>query len=179
MKTTCIYIYAYPMSPTSMSGSCRIAMLKDSGRSWVITCHSWEIGKILLLLLSYYYHIEYIYIYIRMIIGDRAEWYFGSELGQAFERGSDCTCSACVDWGPSVAVNGSQVTDLLSWAHTYLWEREGLLRSCHGFLLFLNWLIGGGDGGGLSTTLSPGLRSGGLESKFGQGPGPRDRSGMG
>ena len=35
------------------------------------------------------------------------------------------------------------------------------------------------DGGGLSTTLSMGLRSGGLESKFGQGPGPRDRSGMG
>ena len=27
-------------------------------------------------------------------------------------------------------------------------------------------LIGGGDGGGLSTTLSPRLRSGGLESKF-------------
>ena len=28
------------------------------------------------------------------------------------------------------------------------------------------------DGGGLSTTLSPGLRSGGLESKFGRGPRP-------
>ena len=35
--------------------------------------------------------------------------------------------------------------------------------------------IGGGDGGGLSITLSPGLRSGGLESKFGRGPGPLDR----
>ena len=34
---------------------------------------------------------------------------------------------------------------------------------------------GGGDGGGLSTTLSPGLRSGGLESKFGRGPRPLDR----
>ena len=32
---------------------------------------------------------------------------------------------------------------------------------------FLDRLIGGGDGGGLSTTLSPGLRCGGLESKFG------------
>ena len=31
------------------------------------------------------------------------------------------------------------------------------------------------DGGGLSTTLSPGLRSGGLEFKFGWGPGPLDR----
>ena len=34
---------------------------------------------------------------------------------------------------------------------------------------------GGGDDGGLSTTLSPGLRSGGLESKFGRGPGSLDR----
>ena len=39
-----------------------------SGISRVITCHSREIGKILLLLL-YYYHIEYIW----MIIGDRVE----------------------------------------------------------------------------------------------------------
>ena len=44
-----------------------------------------------------------------------------------------------------------------------------------GFWLFMDQLIGGGDGGGLSTALSPGLRSGGLESKFGRGPGPRDR----
>ena len=36
-----------------------------------------------------------------------------------------------------------------------------------------------GKGGGLSTTLRPGLKGGGLESKFGQGPGPHDRSGMG
>ena len=44
---------------------------------------------------------------------------------------------------------------------------------------FPDRLIGGGDGGGLSTALSPGLRSGGLESKFGRGPGPRDRREMG
>ena len=31
------------------------------------------------------------------------------------------------------------------------------------------------DGRGLSTTLSPGLRSGGLEFKFGRGPRPLDR----
>ena len=37
--------------------------------------------------------------------------------------------------------------------------------------LFPDQLIGGGDGGGPCTALSPGLRSGGLESKFGQGPG--------
>ena len=53
--------------------------------------------------------------------------------------------------------------------------REGLLLSCRGFRLFLDRLIGGRDGGGLSTALSLGFRSGGLESKFGQGPKPRDR----
>ena len=54
-------------------------------------------------------------------------------------------------------------------------SREGSLLSCHGFWLFPDRLIEGGDGGGLSTTLSPGLTSGGLESKFGRGPGPLDR----
>jgi hypothetical protein len=47
----------------------------------------------------------------------------------------------------------SQVTDLLSRAHTCLWEREGLLLSYHGLR-------------GLSTTLRSGLKCGGLESKF-------------
>ena len=54
-------------------------------------------------------------------------------------------------------------------------SREGLLLSCHGFWLFQGRLIGGGDGGGLGTTPSLGLRCGGLESKFGRGPGPLDR----
>ena len=47
-------------------------------------------------------------------------------------------------------------------------HREDLLLSCHGFRLFLDRLIGGRDGGGPCTALSPGLRSGGLESKFGR-----------
>ena len=54
-------------------------------------------------------------------------------------------------------------------------SRESSLLSCHGFRLFPDRLIGGGDGGGLSTALSPRLRSGGLESKFGRGPRPLDR----
>ena len=54
-------------------------------------------------------------------------------------------------------------------------SRKGSLLSCRGFRLFLDRLIGGGDGGGLSTTLSLGLRCGGLESKFGWGPRPLDR----
>ena len=56
---------------------------------------------------------------------------------------------------------------------------EDLLLSCRGFRLFSDRLIGGGDGGGPCTALSPRLRSGGLESKFGQGPGPCDRRVMG
>ena len=51
-------------------------------------------------------------------------------------------------------------------------RRKDLLLSCHGFRLFPDRLIGGGDGGGLSTAQSPRLRSGGLESKFGREPGP-------
>ena len=54
-------------------------------------------------------------------------------------------------------------------------RREDLLLSYRGFWLFLDRLIGGGDGGGPCTALSPGIRSGGLESKFGWGPGPLDR----
>ena len=54
-------------------------------------------------------------------------------------------------------------------------SRKGSLLSCCGFWLFLGQLIRGRDGGGLSTTLSLGLRSGGLESKFGRGPRPLDR----
>ena len=42
-------------------------------------------------------------------------------------------------------------------------RREDLLLSYRGFWLFLDRLIGGGDGGGLSTALSPGLRSGDLD----------------
>ena len=58
-------------------------------------------------------------------------------------------------------------------------SREGSLLSCHGFRLFLDRLMGGEDGGGLSTALGSGLRSGGLESKFGRRPGPHDRRVMG
>ena len=58
-------------------------------------------------------------------------------------------------------------------------RREDLLLSCHEFWLFLDRLIRGGDGGGPCTALSLGLRSGGLESKFGRGPRPLDKRVMG
>jgi hypothetical protein len=38
-----------------------------------------------------------------------------------------------------------QVIDLLSRAHTCLWEREGLLLSCHGLQLFPDRLIEDGN----------------------------------
>ena len=53
-----------------------------------------------------------------------------------------------------------------------------MLLSCRGFQLFPDRLIEGGDGGGLRTTLSLGLWSGGLESKFEQGPRPLNMSEM-
>ena len=77
MKTTCIYIYIYILILWVLL-VCQNRVdgyAIGFGRSWVITCHSQEIGKILLLLL-YYYHIENIWI----IIGDRAEWYLDLDL---------------------------------------------------------------------------------------------------
>jgi hypothetical protein len=70
-------------------------MLHDSGRSRVIAYHPREIGNILLLLLSCYYHMDYIWI----IIGDRVGLYleFDMDLVGQSERGSGCICPACID----------------------------------------------------------------------------------
>ena len=85
----------------------------------------------------------------------------------------------------SVSVKDRSLYKTLGKSQTYYPEHilgygrmEDLLLSYRGFQLFSDRLIGGGDGGGLSTALSPGFRSGGLESKFGRGPRPHDRSGM-
>ena len=82
----------------------------------------------------------------------------------------------------SVSVKDRQLHWILVRSQTYYPDhilvygsREGSFLSCHGFWLFSDRLIGGRDGGGLSTTLSLGLRSGGLESKFGRGTGSVDR----
>jgi hypothetical protein len=99
--------------------------------------------NILILRLSCYYHMEYLWIIIR----DQAELGLdGLGLGWATEQGSGCICPAYVDWGLSVAVNTSQVIDLLSQAHTCLLERKDLLLSCHGLRSFptdcYGWLLG-------------------------------------
>ena len=73
-----------------------------------------------------------------------------------------------------------QVTDLLSRAHTWVWvleRRVALLSRIRLFPDRLSRFYFGG--GGPCTALSPGLRSGGLESKFVQGSGPLDRRVMG
>jgi hypothetical protein len=69
-----------------------------------------------------------------------------------------------------------QVTDLLSRAHTCL----GSGKTCYSLIMgsgsfWTDWLDAG-IGGGLSTTLRPGLKCGGLESKFGWGSRTLDRS---
>ena len=86
---------------------------------------------------------------------------------------------------PPVSIEDHPLPWILVRSQTYYPEyilvygrREDSLLFC-GFRLFPDRLIGGGDGGGLSTTLSPGLRCGGLESKFGRGPRPLDRRVMG
>ena len=74
----------------------------------------------------------------------------------------------------SVSVKDRPLHWVLVKSHIYYPEhilvygsRKDSLLSCHGVRLFLDRLIEGGDGGGLSTTLSLELRCGGLESKFG------------
>ena len=63
-----------------------------------------------------------------------------------------------------------QVADLLSRAHTWVWAQGRLVALLSWIRLFLDRLIGGRDSGGPCTALSLGLKSGGLESKFGRGP---------
>jgi hypothetical protein len=62
-------------------------------------------------------------------------------MGHSLVALFSCVCRLstvrCMDSG--------QVTDLLSRAHIWLWEREGLLLSCHGLWLFPDRLIGGED----------------------------------
>ena len=86
----------------------------------------------------------------------------------------------------SVLVKDQSLHWVLGKSQTYYPEhilrygrRKDLLLSCRGFRLFPDRLIGGGDGGGPCTALSSGLRSEGLESKFGRRPGPHDRRVMG
>ena len=57
-------------------------------------------------------------------------------------------------------MDARQVTDLLSQAHTWVWAQGRLVALLSWIRLFLDRLIGGGDGGGPCTALSLGLRVG-------------------
>ena len=67
----------------------------------------------------------------------------------------------------SVSVKDRSLHWILVGSQTYYPEHilaygKGKAHCSHGFRLFSDRLIGGGDGGGLSITLSPGLMCGGL-----------------
>ena len=163
------------MSLTSMTGSCRLLYYRTPIEiEWLpVTCErDRKYIIIVIILLS-----PRIYIYerkwrpgrdmVRVLVGVRG--YVLRPTGH----------SLFTLFSLSVSVKDRPLHWTLGKSQTYYPEhilvygcREGLLLSCHGFWLFPDWLIGGGDGGGLSTTLSLGLRSGGLESKFGWGPRP-------
>ena len=140
-------------------------MLYDSDRSRVIAYHTREIGNILLLWL-YYYPLEYIW----MIIGDRAEWYFGSGLGW---HSSEARVALVLP----VSVKDRPLHWVLVRSHTYYPEhiliygsgkaRCSLVVGSGSFRT--DWLETG-KGGGLCTILRPSPKCGGLESKFRRGP---------
>jgi hypothetical protein len=109
-----------------MTKSCSCYVI-GPGRSWVIVCHSREIGKdiiiTVIMLLSH-----------GTVLGYWMWWGNRARLWLHLSRLCQLRIIHCVD--------GSQVIDLLSWAQTCLWEREDLLPSCHGFRLFLDRLLG-------------------------------------
>ena len=90
-----------------------------------------------------------------MIIGDWAEWYLDLDLVRHLSK-------ARIALVPPVSIKDRPLHWILVRPQTYYPEhilvygsREALLLSCSGFRLFPDRLIGDGDSGGLSTTLSP------------------------
>ena len=107
---------------------------------------------------------------VRVLVGVRGcvLWPMGHSLVKLFPCLSRLRTNHCI------GLCASHILIILS---TYLYM--GIGKACcslvMGFDSFPDRLSGGGDGGGLSTALSLGLRCGGLESKFGRGPRPLDR----
>jgi hypothetical protein len=149
-------------------------MLQDSGRSRVIACHSQEIGNILLLLLSCYYHMD-------------NNWRpGGTVLGIGHGLGWAIRARLWLHLSRMCRLRTVRCTGLLVKSQIYYPEHilaYGSGKACYSLVMgsgsFQTDWLEVGICGGLSTTLRPGLKCGGLESKFGRGPGTRDRSGMG
>jgi hypothetical protein len=134
-------------------------MLQDSGRSRVIACHSREIGNILLLLLAYYYHMEYIWI----INGDRAglDLGFGLGFGWATKRGLRLHLF-CLCWLRAIRCTVSPVKSQI-YCHEHILA-YGSRKACYSLVMgsgsFQTDYLEAGIGGGLSTTLRLGLKVG-------------------
>ena len=79
-----------------------------------------------------------------------------------------CLCQ--LRTGRCISLEASHISIIPS-AYLCMGAGKDSLLSYRGSGSFLDRLIGDGDGGGPGTALSPGLRSGGLEFKFGRGPG--------
>ena len=116
--------------------------------------------KILLLLL-YYYHMEYIW----MIIGDREGLYIGFGLGQALSEAS-------VAFVPSESIEDRPLLRMVVRSQTYYPEHilaYGSGKTCYSLIMgsgsfwtgFQGWVLGED----LSTILRPGLRCWGLEAQ--------------
>ena len=126
----------------------QIAMFQNFGRSWVIYCHSREIGNILLLLL-YYYHLEYIYI---------RKWRPGRDMVWVLVGVRGCVprptgYSLVTLFSLSVSVKDRPLHWILVRSQTYYPEhilvygsREDSLLFCRGFRLFSVQLFRGGVG---------------------------------
>jgi hypothetical protein len=92
------------------------------------------------------------------------------------------TCSAHIHW-PLSKGGPAMPWPRLSMATRAPCTHGDWLEACYSLVMgsgsFRTDWLEAGIGGGLSTTLRPGLKCGSLESKFGRGPGTRDKSGMG
>jgi hypothetical protein len=154
-------------------------MLQDSGRSWVIACHSRETGNILLSLLSCYYHMDYIYMDNNWRLGGTVVrigyglgWAIWARFWLHLSRLCRLRTVRCI--GPWSSHKSPYPEHILA---------DGARKTCYSLVMgsssFRTDWLEAGIGGGLSTTLRPGLKCGGLESKFGRGPGTHDRSGTG
>jgi hypothetical protein len=110
----------------------------------------------------------------------------GTVLGNGIWTWLGNSSEALVAFVPPVSIKDRPLHWTLVKSQTYYPEHilaYGSGKTCYSLVMssgsfWTDWLEAG-IGGGLSTTLRPDLKCGGLESKFGRGPGTRDRSGAG
>ena len=114
-----------------------------------------------------------------MIIEEQAEWYLDLDL---VRHSSEARIALVL----SVSIEDRPMLSMVVRSQTYYPEHiraYGSEKARYTLVVgsgsFRTDSLEAGKGGGLSTILRPGLKCGDLESNFGRGPGPYDRSGMG